>query len=77
MIDWLNESIFFLEEKQIVGGRHGDNVLLKVQGERLYMAVLFWLLIKSDLYNVRVYSSEQVTFYMVPEKHGHVDLVGL
>ena len=50
-----------------------------LQGDQLYMAVCFWFLVKRDLSSVRyctvAYTS--LTFYKVPEQHGHVYLVGL
>ena len=56
---------------------HGD----QVQGDQLYMAVLFWYLVKRDLSNVRyctvyvVFTT--VTFYKVPEQHGRIYLARL
>ena len=44
----------------------------KVQGDQLYIAMLFWHLVKLDLSSVRVYSS--VHWRSV---HAHVYLVGL
>ena len=44
------------------------------------MAVYFWYLVKRDFSSLRVFMvayNEKVTFYKVPEKHGHVYLVGL
>ena len=46
-----------------------------IQGDQFKMGVFFWYLGKSDLPSVHVYSSVhwmQITFYKVPEKHGHV-----
>ena len=40
------------------------------------MAVFFWYL-PCDMYKGTVAYTGQVTFYKVPEKHGHVYLVGL
>ena len=43
-----------------------------LQGDQLNMAVFFWYIEKNDLYaTVHVYTG-QVTFYKLPEKHGHV-----
>ena len=53
-----------------------------LQGDQLYIAVLFWYLGKHDLFNVRYctllhVANTSVTFNKVPEQHGHVHLVGL
>ena len=36
------------------------------------VTVFIWYLIKSDLPSIHMYRSVQVTFYKVPETHGHV-----
>ena len=50
-----------------------------LKGDQLNMAVCFWYLAKSDLssVNVHIAYTGQVTFCKVPEKHGHVYLIGL
>ena len=50
-----------------------------LQGDQLNMAMFFWHLGKSDLSNVGYWTrqAEKVTFYKVPEKHGHVSLITL
>ena len=48
--------------------------LLKVQGDQINMAVLFWYLVKSNA-SVRYCTSSdagQVTLSRVPEQHGRV-----
>ena len=51
----------------------------KVQGDQLNMAVFIWFVVKSDcpVYACTVAYTEQVSFYKVPDKHGHVYLAGL
>ena len=49
-------------------------LILSLQPDQINMAVLFWYLVKSDA-SVRFHTltcTGQVTFYKVPEKHGHV-----
>ena len=48
-------------------------------GDQLYMAVLFWYIVKPHLTSVRFCTVAYtfVTFYKVPEQHDHVYLVGL
>ena len=47
--------------------------LLTMQEDQLNMVVLFWYLVKSYLSSEHMYTLNiQVTFYKVPEKHGHV-----
>ena len=44
-----------------------------LQPDQLYMAMLFWYLVKSDFYaTVHAYTG-QVTFYKIPETYGHVN----
>ena len=49
-----------------------------LQPDQIYMAVLFWYLVKSDaivyatLYEQYIVQTGQVTFNKVPETHGHV-----
>ena len=52
----------------------GSNEFVKVQGHQLNIAVFFWYLVKSDwsMYTCIIAYTRQVTFYKVPEKHGHV-----
>ena len=50
-----------------------------VQGDQFNMAFLFWYLVKSDAsvrYSTVAYTG-QVTFYKVPEQHGHAYLATL
>ena len=44
---------------------------VRVQGDYLDMIGCFWYLVKSNLPSVGSYT-EHVTFYKVPEKHGHI-----
>ena len=51
-----------------------------VQGDQLYIAVYLWYLVKRDLSSFATVHKRQytnATFYKVPDKHGHVYLVGL
>ena len=52
-----------------------------IQPDQMNMAVYFWYLVKSDLSNIRHVTAHtyagQVTFYKLPETHGHVELVTL
>ena len=46
-----------------------------IQPDQTNMAVFFWYLVKRDLLSVHYCTRlqiGQVTFYKVPEKHGHV-----
>ena len=63
--------------------KNEDSGEVGIQGEKLYTAVLFWHFLKRDFCPV-IYATVQyrilktnVTFYKVPEKHGHFYLVGL
>ena len=54
----------------------------KVQGDRFYMTVCFWNLVKKLLVHYPVYECTvvyigQLTFYKVPETYCHDYLVGL
>ena len=43
-------------EGGLPGGSVREHLALKVQGDQINMAVFFWYLVKSDLYNVHVYT---------------------
>ena len=44
-----------------------------IQPDQIRMAVFFWYAVKSDLSSAGYCTNtEQVTFYMVKERHGHV-----
>ena len=49
-----------------------SGIFLKVQGDQLNMDK-----VTCPVYTCTVAYTEQVTFYKVPEKHGHINLVSL
>ena len=49
---------------------------IHLQGDQLYMAVCFEEKVTCPVYVCSVAKIRQVTFYKVPEKHGHVFLLG-
>ena len=49
---------------------------LHLQGDQLITTVCLWYLVKTELSSVHMYTWH-VTFYKVPEKHGHFYLVTL
>ena len=49
----------------------------ELQGDQIYMAVLFWYLVKRDLFSVRYSTEAFFFFYQIPEQHGLVHQVGL
>ena len=62
-------------------------IIFSVQGDYFNMAVCFWYPVKRDLssavytctevYKCTVAYTGQVSFYKVPEKNGHLNLVTL
>ena len=54
-----------------------SSFVINVQGDQLYMAVFFWYLVQCTLYTCTVAYTGKVTFYKVPEQHGHAYLVTL
>ena len=50
------------------------NINTEIHGVQLNMAVLFWYLVKvtCPVYDTAHVYAGQVTFYKVPETHGHV-----
>ena len=51
-------------------------ILRYILPDKVYMAVLFWYLVKSDLYSEHAYTGK-FTFYKLRETHDQVKLVNL
>ena len=58
-------------------GLNTEIELRLLQGDKLNMTVFFWYLVKRDLYSVCTVAYTSVILYKIPDKHGHVYLVGL